>query len=161
MTSAEYNISVDNYADSIYRFIVKNINNTDKAKDIVQDTFEKLWLKKENVAPEKVKSYLFTTAYHTLIDVVRREKHSTSFDSVNYNHHWHTEQYTDLNEVLHAALKQLPEIQRSVIMLRDYEGYTYDEIGQITGLTEAQVKVYIYRGRNFLKEYIGKLETVI
>jgi RNA polymerase sigma-70 factor (ECF subfamily) len=63
--------------------------------------------------------------------------------------------------VLTEALGKLPNIQRSVILLRDYEGYSYEEIGEITGLNESQVKVYIYRARVFLKEYIGSLDTVV
>jgi len=66
-----------------------------------------------------------------------------------------------LKEVLNEAVDRLPEIQRTVVLLRDYEGYSYEEIGEITGLNESQVKVYIYRARLFLKEYIGKLENVI
>jgi RNA polymerase sigma-70 factor (ECF subfamily) len=46
-------------------------------------------------------------------------------------------------------------------MLRDYEGYSYEDIEQITGLNESQVKVYIYRGRVSLKNYIGKIENVL
>jgi RNA polymerase sigma-70 factor (ECF subfamily) len=46
-------------------------------------------------------------------------------------------------------------------MLRDYEGYSYKEIGEITGLNEAQVKINIYMGRVALKNFIGKIETVL
>ena len=46
-------------------------------------------------------------------------------------------------------------------MLRDYEGYAYREIAEITGLSESQVKVYIYRARVFLKHYVGSMENVI
>ena len=67
----------------------------------------------------------------------------------------------DLQEVLHEALNRLPEIQKSVILLRDYEGYNYEEIAEITGLNLSQVKVYIFRGRKQLKEYIGSIEKVI
>ncbi len=56
---------------------------------------------------------------------------------------------------------QLPADQRSVILLRDYEGYSYREISEITGLSESQVKVYIFRARMFLKNFIGKPEVVI
>ena len=161
MTTDEYNISVDEFSDNIYRFILKNIRNSDKAKDIVQDTYEKLWLKVETVSYEKVRSYLFTTAYHTMIDLLRREKKQGDFNDVKPDRYAHSEQYSDLNEILHEAIRRLPEAQRSVIMLRDYEGYSYEEISEITGLNESQVKVYIYRGRMFLKEYIGNLETVI
>jgi RNA polymerase sigma-70 factor (ECF subfamily) len=46
-------------------------------------------------------------------------------------------------------------------MLRDYEGYSYQEIATITGLSESQVKVYIYRARIFLREYLVSVETVV
>ena len=161
MTTDEFNISVDKFSDNIYRFILKNIHDSDKAKDIVQDTYEKLWLKVETVSFEKVKSYLFTAAYHTMIDVIRREKKQGDFNDIKPDHYSHSDQYSDLNEILHEAINRLPEAQRSVILLRDYEGYTYEEISEITGLNESQVKVYIYRGRLFLKEYIGNLESVI
>jgi RNA polymerase sigma factor (sigma-70 family) len=161
MTVEEYNFCVDQYSDNVYRFILKNIRDTDKAKDIVQDSFEKMWIKVDSIDYEKAKSYLFTTAYHTMIDLLRREKKFGDFNTVKHENYSHTDQYSDLNEVLHEAIKLLPEAQRTVILLRDYEGYTYEEIAEITGLNESQVKVYIYRGRMFLKDYIGKLETVI
>ena len=161
MNVAEYNKAVDEYSDSIYRFILKNIKDQDKAHDIVQDSFEKLWRKIKEVSNQKVKSYLFTTAYHTMIDLIRKDKRKGDFEMVNPEDYSHDNQYTDLQEVLHLALERLPEIQRSVIMLRDYEGYSYNEIAGITGLNESQVKVYIYRGRLFLKNYIGKLEAII
>jgi RNA polymerase sigma-70 factor (ECF subfamily) len=80
---------------------------------------------------------------------------------VNFDRHSHTTQYTDLKEVLNRGLEQLPEIQKTVLLLRDYEGYNYAEIGAITGLSESQVKVYIFRARTFLKNYIGRMEAVI
>jgi len=73
----------------------------------------------------------------------------------------HNRQYSDLKEILNEALNKLPEIQKSVVLLRDYEGYSYEEIGEITGLKEAQVKVYIFRARTFLKNYIGSIEKVV
>jgi RNA polymerase sigma factor (sigma-70 family) len=161
MTREEYNRSVDLYSDGVYRFILKNIRDKDKAQDIVQDSYEKLWINVIAVSFEKVKSYIFTTAYHTMIDLIRREKRMVDFESINTREYAHEQQYSDLNEILHAAVQRLPEIQRSVILLRDYEGYSYKEIEEITGLNEAQVKVYIYRARVFLKNYIGSMETVI
>ena len=96
-----------------------------------------------------------------MIDMIRKDKRQTHFDMVKQEDHSHTEQYNDLNEILHHALDQLAEDQRSVIMLRDYEGYSYREISQITGFSESQVKVYIYRGRQYLKKYIGSIEAIV
>ncbi len=161
MNLKDYNNAVDEYSDNVYRFILKNIKNSEKAKDIVQDSFEKLWINVKNVNPLKVKSYIFTTAYHTMIDVIRKEKRQTDFEQVREDKYSHTKQYTDLSDVLTDALNKLNETQKSIILLRDYEGYSYKEIGEITGLSESQVKVYIFRARVALKEYIGSMEAVI
>ena len=75
MTVKEYNKSVETYSDNIYRFVLKNIRDTERAKDIVQDTFEKVWKNHSDISYLKVKSYLFSTAYHTLIDSIRRDKY--------------------------------------------------------------------------------------
>ncbi len=161
MTTRDYNQCVDKHADGVYRFILKNIKDEDKARDIVQDSFEKMWNKAAEIDAEKAKSYLFTTAYHTMIDQIRREKKQTELDDDTINQHSVNNSYSDLKEVLNEALTRLPEMQRHVIMLRDYEGYSYQEIGEITNLNESQVKVYIYRARTFLKKYIGKMDLVV
>jgi RNA polymerase sigma factor (sigma-70 family) len=161
MSIEHFNRCVDDHSDSVYRFILKNIKDQEKARDIVQDSFEKLWQRLETIAPDKMKSYLFTTAYHTMIDVLRKDKRQVGINMINEDSYSHTAQYTDLNEVLHEAIEKLPAVQKSVLLLRDYEGYSYNEIAEITGLNESQVKVYIYRGRVFLKNYIGKMEILL
>ncbi len=161
MTIEEFNTCVDMYADNLYRFILKNVKDVDKAKDIVQDTYEKLWLKVSDVQSTNAKSYMFTTAYRTMIDKFRSESKQERLEDSHLYSHSHTRQYSDLKEILNEAVSKLPEIQRSVIMLRDYEGYDYREIGEITGLHESQVKVYIFRARKFLKTYIGSMEAVV
>ncbi|MBN2519960.1 MAG: RNA polymerase sigma factor [Bacteroidales bacterium] len=161
MTIEEYNSAVDQYSDNIYRFVLKNLKDEDTAKDIIQDTFEKLWMKRENVSFQKVKSYLFTTAYHTLIDFIRKQSKVSVWEDINEEKFIYGHQYNDVQEVLNKAINYLPDIQRSVLLLRDYEGYSYQEITEITGLNESQVKVYIYRARVFLKNYIGKIEILV
>ena len=161
MTAKEYNQSVDMFSDAVYRFVLKNIKDEDKAHDIVQDTYEKLWRNHENVSFEKVKSYLFSTAYHTLIDLIRRESKMSRWEPGIEKKAVDNKSYSDLNEVLHKAIDLLPESQKMVLLLRDYEGYSYHEISDITKLSEAQVKVYIFRARVFLKNYIGKIEVLV
>ena len=161
MTVKEYNKTADLFSDNVYRFILKNIKNVEKAEDIVQDTYEKLWKKHSDVDFEKAKSYLFTSAYRTMIDIIRREKKQGHWDEVAETQLAHQRQYSDLGEILLQALDRLSEIQKSVIMLRDYEGYDYEEIGDITGLSMSQVKVYIFRGRKKLKDYLVKMDLVI
>lgn len=163
MNTKEYNQCVDLYSDGLYRFLLKNVKDKEKAKDLVQETFTKLWSKVEEVSFEKAKSYLFKSGYHTMIDQIRREKRHQDYqsDAMKTSILSSERQFTDLQKVLNEALEKLPEVQKSVIMLRDYEGYSYEEIEEITGLNESQVKVYIYRARVALKSYIGKIENVI
>lgn len=163
MTVAEYNKCVDLHSDGLFRFLLKNVKDRDKAKDLVQDTYAKLWMKVEEVSFEKAKSYIFTAGYHTMIDQIRREKRHQDYqvEEMATNFHATHRQYSDINTVLNEALDRLPPVQKSVVMLRDYEGYSYEEIEKITGLNESQVKVYIYRARVTLKEYIVKMENVV
>ena len=161
MTVKEYNRSVDEYSDSVYRFIRGNLKDEDRANDIVQDTYEKLWRHVAEIEYVVVKSWLFTTAYHNMIDIIRKEKKTTTLEESHLQEMIYESHYSDLNEILHEALERLPEQQKSAVLLRDYEGYSYKEIGEVMGLSEAQVKINIYRGRLSLKNYIGTIETVI
>jgi RNA polymerase sigma factor (sigma-70 family) len=161
MTVKEYNRSVEEFADSVYRFIRGNLKDDERANDIVQDSYERLWLNVSELEYPVVKSWLFSTAYHIMIDIIRREKRITNLEIIPDKEAPEDSQYNDLNEILHNALDLLPENQKTSVMLRDYEGYSYKEIGDITGLSEAQVKINIYRGRVALKNYIGKIESVL
>ena len=161
MTTLQYNTCVNDYADGVYRFILKHIKDPDKAQDIVQESFTRLWEKVRDVNAQKAKTYLFTTAYHYMIDNIRRDKKQIVTDFTPEMTGRAYNDYNDLKEILRDALEKLPEIQKSVIMLRDYEGYSYQEIGEITELNESQVKVYIFRARKTLRNYLGKLENVI
>lgn len=161
MKISDYNKCIDQYADAVYRFILKNMRVEDRARDVIQEAFMKMWEKRKNIEASKAKSYLFTTAYHCMVDVIRREKKvlykdnpPVSLEQTNQNPH-------DLKEILNEALDLLPEIQKTVILLRDYEGYSYEEIGEICDLNESQVKVYIYRARLSLKKYIVKPELIV
>jgi len=161
MTAAEYNKCVDLFADGVYRFILKNLKDEENARDIVQDAFTKMWEKVRDISFEKSKSYLFTAAYHTMIDFIRKERPKETIDNLANMNSTENSGYSDLKEILDEAVGKLPEIQRSVLLLRDYEGYSYEEIGQITGLNESQVKVYIYRARIFMKDYFVSMDRVI
>jgi len=161
MNLSEFNKCVELHADNVYRFVLNNIRDTELSRDIVQESYTRLWEKGKEVAFEKAKSYLFTIAYHALVDHLRKAKREVPLTEAHHNDSEEAPPSFDLNEVLHHAAFKLPEIQRTVVLLRDYEGYSYEEIGNITGLNESQVKVYIYRARVFLKNYIRKPDLVI
>mgnify|MGYP002396043538 CR=1 FL=1 len=131
------------------------------ARDVVQEAYARMWERRHDIDGQKAKSYLFSTGYHYMIDVLRKEKRNADMESVSVEPAGTERPPGDLKEILNEALSRLPEIQRTVVLLRDYEGYNYSEIGEICGLNESQVKVYIFRARKSLKSYIGKLEVVV
>lgn len=161
MTTKEYNQIVDEHADALYRFALKLCKNGQAADDLVQESFTRLWQKVNDVDAGKGKSYLFQTAYNYFIDTTRKDKRISGEEVENYEMGSSSSQYTGLSEILENALNTLPDAQKSVVMLRDYEGYSYDEIAEICGLSESQVKVYIFRARKALRSYIVKMENVI
>ncbi len=160
MTEKEYNTTVESHANALFRFIYKSLKVREDAENIVQDSFESLWLNLDKVEFLKGKSWLFTTGYRKMIDLIRRDKKMVEMPEHLTEKTRETSQ-PDMKKIINNALDRLPEIQKTVIMLRDYEGYDYTEIGNIAGLTESQVKVYIFRGRQTLKNYLVNLENII
>src|SRR5688572_6749791 len=136
MTEREYNECVHLYADNVYRFIVKNLRHEEDARDVVQTAFEKMWRNRDEINNEKSKSYLFTVAYHQMIDHIRKVKRIQLKENFDENASIINKPANNLKKTLEKALSTLNEMQRSLVLLKDYEGYSYQEIGEITGLNE-------------------------
>ena len=161
MTVQQYNDCVREFADRLYRFALKNVGDSDLAQDFVQDAFERLWVRVDTVDYQRVKSYFFRTIVNLQIDRSRRQKlqnqHLSGLsDAIEQPRVAH-----DVQKLIDEGVEKLSEIQRMVLTLRDYEGYTYQEIAEMTNISVDQVKVYIFRARRFLKQYIGKMEVLI
>ncbi len=161
MTRSQYNHCVDQYADGLFRFVLASLHNRMEAEDVVQDSFARVWERRHQVEYEKAKSYLFTTAYHLVVDQTRKRHQETTVEALFQIPDKNTNTYPDVNEILHKTVASLPEAQRTAILLRDYEGYSYQEIGDITGQTEAQVKTNIFRARTALRNVIKSMDNII
>lgn len=160
MNEREYNHCVTEYADHLYRFIVKNLRHEEDARDIVQTAFEKLWRNRDSVETAKSKSYLFTVAYNQMIDHIRKNKRVQLKEDFSDDSRTQFQQDGNLKKTLMAALNKLNETQKSLVMLKDYEGYSYEEIGSIMSLSESQVKVYLHRARLTLKNYLVSADNI-
>jgi RNA polymerase sigma-70 factor (ECF subfamily) len=66
----------------------------------------------------------------------------------------------ELKEIIDMAMKKLPELHKSILLLRDLEGYNYKEIGEMLNLNESQVKVYLFRARKKIKDQIKDLSIL-
>ncbi|GAA4469987.1 RNA polymerase sigma factor [Nemorincola caseinilytica] len=158
MNAEQYNTCVHEWSDALFRFAWKCTGQQSDAHDVVQGSFEVLWQKKDEVLPAKAKAFLFQVAYRQSVDNFRKRSRVMFKDAPEESY---SPVNPDLKKVLDRALAQLEEKQRALVLLKDYEGYSYDEIGQITGLNESQVKVYLFRARKTLKEYLVSVENII
>ena len=154
MTKNEYDIAVKEYANALYGFGIKFLRDSENAQDIVQDVFEKLWINRSAVEFRKAKSWMFTTAYHAILNFIKRRKRM-DYDSDRLPEKGEVANFKFVsNEVVERAISILPPLQKSIILLRDLEGYSYQEIGDILEISDSQVKVYLFRARNKIKKQL-------
>jgi RNA polymerase sigma-70 factor (ECF subfamily) len=161
MTAEDYNDCVKLYADGLYRFMLKSTRQVEDARDLVQSSFEKLWEHRSEVNAVKSKSYLFTIAYHKMIDMNRKNSRLEFRETLPDQAESRTGANPRLKDILEKALGRLNERQRSLVLLKDYEGYSYEEIAEITGLNITQVKVTLHRARLQLKDWLVSVENVL
>jgi RNA polymerase sigma-70 factor (ECF subfamily) len=158
MTNKDYNDCVSKYSDDVYRFVVYSGMDKDSAKDIVQDAFVSLWQKHSEIDVERSKSYLFSTAYNMVGSYFRHEKVVRQYAEGVVE-----ETVTDMDrsyenkDYLYKALNNIPQVQKSALVLKDIEGYSYKEIAEMLELTIQQVEVYIFRARVALKKQLTKM----
>lgn len=161
MTEKEFNQCVSDHADGVYRFILKNLRHPEDARDVVQTAFEKMWSNRSAIDGTRSKSFLFTVAYHQMIDHIRKRKMVMVQEEFGEAKAVETRPGQQTRKLLEQALYRLNETQRSLVMLKDYEGYSYEEISKITGLNSSQVKVYLHRARQQLKTFLVSPENIL
>ena len=153
---------VKEHSNALYGFAVHFLRNKEDARDVVQDSFEKLWLNCEKVEIEKVKSWLFTCTYNAMINfsVKKQRMISTETGKLPEGVEKMNSQF-ESQQVIERTVGILPPLQKSIILLRDLEGYSYEEIGEILELSPSQVKVYLFRARNKVKNQLKQLNILL
>lgn len=160
MTQKEFGHIVDEYANRLCRFADKLLVNKEQAKDVTQDTFTKLWEHRNSIDVSKLKSWLFSVTYNECMSLLRNQKRMVYDHDFENNYH-HAPESSDLKSVIKTSLEMLSDVQKSILLLRDYEGYNYEEIGDVLSLSESQVKVYLFRARQKMKDYLKDIDLVI
>ncbi len=161
MTRKEYNTCVDKTADRLFSFCLKSCRHRQDAEDIVQMSYAKLWESRSSVEAETAQAWLFTVAHRLIIDKYRKKQREARILNLNIQPEETTSDKTELKDLIEQAFKTLNQMQKQLILLCDYEGYSYKEIVEISGLTMEQVKVYIFRARKSMKRWIVNNEKKI
>jgi len=159
MTKDDFIICAKQFTPNLLRFSKRVAGSAVEAEDIVQECFEVLWKNRDKVEMKSAKSYLFSVAHKKIIDTFRSDVKTQDFESVSTELIGKQDETDDL-QLVQLAINQIPALYKEMLTLRDLESYSYKEIEEITHLTEAQVKVYLFRARKAIKEKILELETV-
>ena len=153
--------------NQLYRLALRITLNTAEAEDIVEETLIKVWNRRDTWNQiDNIEAFCFTVCRNLSLDSIKRhdnqnktldDKESDQIDAAN-----DPSRQTIVNDQMNLVrqiVDSLPEKQRSCIQLRDFEGKTYKDIALILGITEEQVKVNIFRGRQAIKQRFDKLDS--
>lgn len=153
MTTKEYNTCVRLWADDVYRFAMHCGCDSELAKDTAQESFAALWERRDEVSSDKGKAYLLSAVHKKVASHYRHvQVHQQAAPRLQESQSVAPDENFDLQQALRQALGQLPEVQRSAIVLKDMEGYGCGEVAEILSLSENQVRVYLFRARVSLKK---------
>ncbi|MCO6025582.1 RNA polymerase sigma factor [Prevotella cerevisiae] len=152
--------------NQLFRLALRITLNREEAEDIVQDTLIKVWNNRDKWEEiESIESYCYTITRNLSFDRHKRRENQTA--SLDDRFSEQADLSSDPSEEMiridriksvRQLIDQLSEKQRTCIQLRDFEGKPYKEIATIMGITEEQVKVNIFRARQFIKRKYQELD---
>jgi RNA polymerase sigma-70 factor (ECF subfamily) len=140
----------EDYQQDVFRFAFWLCGQTDEAKDITAETFMRLWTAKSDLRAESVKGYLLTIARNIYLQGRRKHKNQVELDHNLVDPAPNTDDIAESQaelETIIAALQKLSEIDRTVLIMKAYEGLSYQEISQLLGLSIPSLKVKVHRAR--------------
>jgi len=159
LTTTEYNIAIKDYSDRLLRYALRLTRDKAWSEDLVQDSLIKLWTNRDKVTPDHAKPFLYRVLYNKLVDDQRKKKvrQFTSTPSQNIQ----TNSELETRDLIEKAFEQLNVNQKQIIMLRDWDGYSYEEIADILELNLGVVKVQLFRARKKMKAIVTSLNSEI
>ncbi len=154
---------VDDHQDRLFSAAVYILGNTAEAEEVVQEVFIKLWQQKQTLKDTHLRAWLLKVTRNACLDLIRKRVHQRNYAVAagaqsNVLTLYTEAEAAELGDDLQQMINGLKEPYRSLIVMREVEGYRYNEIGQALDLSEQQVKVYLYRARRQLRE---KLEQTL
>jgi len=170
-----FNYLILEYQNLAYSVAYRLLSNTESAADAVQESFIKAYRALESFRGGSFKSWLMRIVTNTCYDLLRAQKRrrTDSLDDLPVDEEYATQlidrrespdqfvERQELSELIEAALQSLPEDQRTAMILCDIQGYTYEEIAEMTGVAMGTVKSRISRARGRVRDYLSDYSELL
>jgi RNA polymerase sigma-70 factor (ECF subfamily) len=151
----------DTHFDDLRRYLIYRSGDQDLSGDIAQNVFMKVWTKKIELASGNIKSLLFKMATDEFISHIRRKKVERAYsDSIDLRLLQESDngddELKDKKEQFKKALNQLPEKQRTALLMNKMQGLTYEEIAESLNLSEKAIEKRISQALGTLKQNLNQ-----
>lgn len=158
--SREYRKWVADYQDQAWTLARYILKDAAEAEDATQEAFVKLWNNRDSIDRERIKPWLMRVTRNHCLDRLRRRRPEQPFEdylSVEERGPMHGAEQNELGAWLKSAIAGLKEPYRTLVVLRDIQQHSYEEMASVTELTLSQVKVYLHRARKQLREQLAEV----
>jgi RNA polymerase sigma-70 factor (ECF subfamily) len=138
MDSSQFNIQIISLSDKLFRLAKSILRNIDSAQDAVQDLNMKLWEKRNKLDEvENIPAFAMRAMRNLCLDMLRQEKPEDELPAESEYHELNPHQQTEQKDMatrVKQMIDKLPELQRTIIRMRDVEGMELSEIAYVTNL---------------------------
>jgi RNA polymerase sigma-70 factor (ECF subfamily) len=164
MTAEEFKIRLLPAKNKLFRFALSLLSNREEAEDAVQEVYLKMWDMRNDLGKYKnTDALMMTITRNHCLDKIKLKKNKAitlneELDSSRAGSMEEKTEQSDLISRIKQVMQKLPEQQKTIVHLRDVEGYNYDEIAKVTGYDLNYVRVNLSRGRKKIRETIINLQ---
>lgn len=149
----------DAYQDQVWSLALYLLRDRAEAEDVAQEAFIRLWQHRESMGGDRVRPWLLRVTRNLCLDRLRKRRPEVEIEDEHAMSGGPAEglQNSQLGLALRAALARLAEPYRSLVVLRDVQQSSYEDVAQATGLSLPQVKTYLHRARRQLRDQLAEL----
>ncbi len=163
MTSEEFKNKIIPFATKLYPMIFRILKNEEETRDALQDLMLKLWDKRKELDKcNNLTSYVITVAKNYSFDLLKKKRpraigEKEEYRILNIEEDGCDQDNREKYEHVHKVIEKLPEKYKTVIRMRDIDGFSFDEIKEMTGFEITHLRVILSRARTKVKNEIEKI----
>lgn len=163
MTTEEFKNKVIPYSVKLYPMIFGILKNEEETRDALQELMLKLWHKRTDLNQcSNLSAYIITTAKNYSFDLLKKKRPAVigkneEYKILNIVENEIDPEKREKYEYIHKTIEKLPEKLRTVIQLRDIDGFSFEEIKEMTGFEITHIRVILSRARLKVRQEIEKI----